>query len=152
MDWRHGAFLRSVFLRAPHSKSRGSLVMLQSAREQFTAPLEDRIGGRCQMSVDPLEVAHDVEQELAHLNVLCPTDTRWSEIFFGRARFNLPEDFLFAEELASCPQVLGHEHGHIRLKNILASLNEVLGKVALAPVIEDIQERAERRKLLKLDQ
>jgi len=85
--------------------------MLQSAREQFTAPLEDRIGGRCQMSVDPLEVAHDVEQELAHLNVLWPTDARWSEILFGRARFDLPEDFLFAEELASCPQVLGHEHG-----------------------------------------
>jgi hypothetical protein len=76
------------FCVRPHSESRGSLVMLQSAREQFTAPLEDWIGGRCQMSVDPLEVAHDVEQELAHLNVLCPTEARWSEIFFGRGELS----------------------------------------------------------------
>jgi len=54
------AFLRSFFLRARHSETRDLLILLQPARQQFAAPLEDRIGSRCQMSVDPLQVAHDV--------------------------------------------------------------------------------------------
>src|ERR1700731_2184877 len=63
------------------------------------------------MSVDPLEVAHDVEEELAHLNVLCPAGARTSEVFFGRTRFDLSKDLLFAEKLAGCPWVFGDEHG-----------------------------------------
>src|SRR6266446_9533080 len=63
------------------------------------------------MSVDPLEVAHDVEEELAHFNVLYPVGARPSEVFFGCTRFDLSKDLLFAEELAGRPRVFGHEHG-----------------------------------------
>jgi ATP-dependent Lon protease len=43
------------------------------------------------MSVDPLEVAHDVEEELAHFNALCPAITRgvWAQLDM---RFEYDED------------------------------------------------------------
>src|ERR1700737_554280 len=93
---------------------RHSKVLLEPARQQLPAPLEDRISSRCQMSVDPLEVAHDVEEELAHFNGLCPAITRPSEVFFGCAQLELPEDLLFAEKLACRPRIFGHEHGRRR--------------------------------------
>src|SRR5271154_6926063 len=92
---------------APHLP-RHSQVVLEPARQELPAPLEDRIGSPCQMSVDPLEVAHDVEEELAHFNVLRPASARPSEVFFGCTRFDLPEDLLFAKEPAGCAWVFGH--------------------------------------------
>ena len=70
-----------------------NLVLLQPAREQFAAPFEDRIGGGRKVSVDPFEIPHDVEEELANRNGLCPAGTRPSEIFFRCPCFDLPEDF-----------------------------------------------------------
>jgi hypothetical protein len=32
------------------------------------------------MSVDPLQIAHDVEEELAHFNRFCPADARPSTL------------------------------------------------------------------------
>src|ERR1700719_3870071 len=61
------------------------------------------------MSVDPLEVSHDVEKKLARFNILRPAGAP-SEVFFGCAGFDLAEDFLFAEKLASHPRVFGHKH------------------------------------------
>src|ERR1700726_4564950 len=66
------------------------------------------------MSVDPFEVAHDVEQELAHFNGLCPVSARPSEVLFGCTRFDLSKDLLFAEELAGRARVFGHEYGRGR--------------------------------------
>src|SRR5258707_2301388 len=66
------------------------------------------------MSVDPFEVEHDVEEELAHFNGLCPVSARPSEVFFGSTRFDLSKDLLFAEELAGRARVFGHEHGRCR--------------------------------------
>jgi hypothetical protein len=76
-----------------------NLVLLQPAREQFAAPFEDRIGGGRKVSVDPFQILHDVEEELANRNGLCPAGTRPSEIFFRCQCFDLPEDFFFPEEL-----------------------------------------------------
>src|SRR5690348_14138722 len=98
-------------LRIPPWAGPLTLILLQSAGQQFATPVEDRIGSCCQMSVDPLEVAHDVEEKLAHFNGLCPAGARPSEVFFGCACFDLPEDFLFAKELARRARVFGHEHG-----------------------------------------
>src|SRR5690349_13221486 len=52
-----------------------NLVMLQPAREQFAAPFEDRIGGGRKVSVDPFQILHDVEEELANRDGLCPAGT-----------------------------------------------------------------------------
>ena len=51
------------------------------------------------MSVDPFEVAHDVEEELAHFNGLCPASTRPSEVLFGCAQVDLSKHLLFSQEL-----------------------------------------------------
>src|SRR6266446_9728479 len=108
------AYLRPFVLRPRHSRPPDFLILLQPARQQFAAPLEDRIGSRCQMSVDPLQVAHDVEEQFAHLNGLCPVSTRPSEVFFGCAQLDLSKHLLFAEKLAGRPRVFGDEHGRGR--------------------------------------
>jgi hypothetical protein len=73
----------------------------QPTRQQLSAPLENRIGGSGEVRVDALEVAHDVEKELAHLDAFGPAYARASEMFVGCTQFKLAEDFLFAEQTAS---------------------------------------------------
>src|SRR5436190_16003756 len=63
------------------------------------------------MSIHPLEVAHDVEEELAYFDGLCPAAARTPEILFRCAGFDLPKNLLLAEELAGCPCVFRYKHG-----------------------------------------
>ena len=58
-------------------------------------PLEYRIGSRGQVRVDPLEVEHDVESELADLDALGPAGSCPSKMFVGGTQFELPKNFLF---------------------------------------------------------
>jgi hypothetical protein len=73
----HGAIVSPAILRSfsflnRHHSAGVSGVLPKSARQQLAAPLEYRVSGGCQVSVDPLEIAHDVEKELAHLDALSP--------------------------------------------------------------------------------
>ena len=63
------------------------------------------------MRVDPLQIGHDVETNLADLDALGPAGPRPPEVFVGGTQFELSKDFLFAEQLAGRARVLGHEHG-----------------------------------------
>jgi hypothetical protein len=66
------------------------------------------------MSVDPLEVAHNIEKELTHLNSIRPSGACPSEVFFGCAGLDLTKDLLFAEEPARHPSIFSYEHGRGR--------------------------------------
>jgi hypothetical protein len=72
--------------------------MLQPAREQFAAPFEDRIGGGRKVSVDPFQILHDVEEELANRDGLCPAGTPVRNIL-PLSVLRSPGRLLFPEEL-----------------------------------------------------
>jgi hypothetical protein len=66
------------------------------------------------VGVDPLQIEHDVETELAGLDALGAARPRPSKVLVGRPQFKFPKDFLLTEELAGRARVFGHEHGRGR--------------------------------------
>ena len=63
------------------------------------------------MRIHPFQVAHDVEQELAHLDAFRSAGTRPSKVYIGGAQFEFAEGFFFAEQPARRAWVLGYENG-----------------------------------------
>src|ERR1700757_3652100 len=77
------------------------------------------------MSIDPLEVAHDVEEELAHFDVFRSLAARAPKIFFGCSAFDLAKDLFFAKELSGSPYIFCHEHGRRPTGVVYQSVNHV---------------------------
>src|SRR6266702_777370 len=62
------------------------------------------------MGVDALKVAQHVEMQRAGLDAFYPSQANASEMGLRRARLEIPEDLLFAEQTASRTRVIGYEH------------------------------------------
>ena len=85
-------------------------ILSQTARQQLAALFEHRIGGGGDMGVDALEVAQHVEMQRAGLDALDPPGADAGEMSFGRARFEIAKNLLFAKQTAGGARVVGHEY------------------------------------------
>src|SRR5438270_9470373 len=81
-----------------------------AARQQLAEIVEHRIGGGCEMGVDPLHVAQHVEMQRAGLDALDPAGADAREMRLGGARFEVAEHLLLAQQPARRTRILGHEH------------------------------------------
>jgi hypothetical protein len=82
----------------------------QAAGQQLAEPFEDRVGRSRDMRIDPLQVAQQIKVQRAGLDAFDPAGAYAAEMRLGRARLEIAEDLLLAEQATHRPRVVRQEH------------------------------------------